>query len=325
MRSSPGSRMTSEREATTGVVFNVQRYSTEDGPGIRTTVFVKGCPMRCPWCHNPEGLRRKPELMWYGVRCIGARDCLAACPVNALTLTQEGMVIDRGLCDACGKCEEACPAAALEVIGKVRTVEDVAAEAIRDRVFYEKSGGGVTISGGEPALQLDFSRELMENLHAEGVHLALDTCGGIAWERLEPLVALADLVLFDLKIMEADAHLEHTGIPLETVLDNARYISRMGKPMWVRTPVIPGYTDSVDNIRAVARFIKEELPTVERYDLLAFNNTCDAKYRRLDMEFPLAGEGLVTEAKMVELAAAAEAEGLEVARWSGATAIEKKG
>jgi len=311
--------MSSESD-NTGVVFNVQRYSTEDGPGIRTTVFLKGCTMRCPWCHNPEGLRRNPELVWYEVRCIGARDCLQACPTGALTLTPEGMIIDRGLCDACGKCEEACPAAALEVIGKVRTAGDVAAEALRDRVFYEKSGGGVTLSGGEPALQLDFSLALMEAVRAEGVHMALDTCGGVGGERMEPLIDLADMVLFDLKIMDPQAHLEHTGVALEMVLDNARRVYEKGKTMWIRTPVIPGYTDTEENIRAIARFIREELPNVERYDLLAFNNTCDAKYRRLDMVFPLVGEDLLPEEKMTKLAEAAREEGLPVARWSGATA-----
>jgi pyruvate formate lyase activating enzyme len=228
-----------------------------------------------------------------------------------------------GRCVDCGLCEEACPAAALEVIGRERTVEEVAAEVLRDRVFYEKSGGGVTLSGGEPALQEEFSRALMEALKAEGIHLALDTCGGMAWKRLEPLVDLADLVLYDIKVMDPDAHLEYTGVPLDLVLENACRVAATGKPMWVRTPVIPGYTDAEENVRRIARFIRDQLPTVERYDLLAFNNTCDAKYRRLDLIFTLAGRGLIPEEKMERLAKAASEEGLAVARWSGATAKEK--
>jgi len=137
-----------------GITFNVQRFSTEDGPGIRTTVFLKGCPLRCAWCHNPEGISPKPELMWYDVRCIGVRDCLSACPENALELTPDGMGIDRQRCTACGACADACPAAALEVIGREWTPEEVFAEVEKDITFYETSGGGVTLSGGEPMAQL---------------------------------------------------------------------------------------------------------------------------------------------------------------------------
>jgi len=323
MKSSPGKATPSEQAGLTGIIFNLQRYSTEDGPGIRSTVFIKGCPMRCPWCHNPEGERRDPELVWYEVRCIGARDCLSACPAGALTLTAEGMVIARDKCDACGICEEACPAAALEVIGKARTAGDVAREAARDRVFYEKSGGGVTLSGGEPAIQDEFSIELIQLLKQEGIHVAVDTCGGVSWHRLQPLIDAADMILYDLKTMDAQAHLRYTGVLLELVLDNAREVARSGKTMWVRTPAVPGYTDSEDNIRAIAAFIREELPGVERYDILAFNNTCGAKYGRLDRVFHLAGEPLLAEEKMRRLAEVASEEGVATARWSGATSKGK--
>lgn len=303
----------------TGTVFNIQRHSTEDGPGIRTTVFLKGCPMRCPWCHNPEGMEPQPQLVWYEVRCIGARECLAACPQQALALTPDGVLIDRRRCDVCGDCVEACPAAALEVIGKRRTVEEVAEIALRDRVFYETSGGGVTLSGGEPSLQDAFAAALMDSLRSEGVHLALDTCGGVSWRRLAPLIELSDLVLYDLKVMDEAKHRQYTGVPLDLVLGNAREIAAAGKAMWLRTPVIPGYTDDDENIRRLARFIGDELPTAERYDLLAFNNTCVNKYRRLGQLFPLAEEALLTDDKMERLAEAARAQGLSCVRWSGMT------
>jgi pyruvate formate lyase activating enzyme len=305
--------------AITGLIFNIQRHSTEDGPGIRTTVFLKGCPMRCPWCHNPEGIEPRPQLVWYSVRCVGARNCVEVCQKGALALTKEGLVIDRKLCDACGDCVDRCPSSALEVIGKRCSVNEVAEAALRDKVFYETSGGGVTLSGGEPGLQSTFSQALMRALRREGVHVALDSCGGISWRRIEPLVQVADLVLYDLKIFDEELHLRHTAVPLGLVLDNARRVAASGKPIWIRTPVIPGYTDSSENIRKIARFIRNNLQTVERYDLLAFNNTCSAKYSRLDSRYALSEEPLVPEQKMEELAAAVREEGVGCVRWSGMT------
>jgi pyruvate formate lyase activating enzyme len=308
-----------DRSGKTGWISNVQRHSTEDGPGIRTTVFLMGCPMQCSWCHNPEGRTCDPKLVWYAPRCVGLRHCLEACPVGALTLSARGMRIDRSRCDGCGLCQGACPAEALEMLGRSRAVEEVAEEALRDRVFYDRSAGGVTLSGGEPSVQREFAAELMRRLRAEGVHVALDTCGGTAWGRLAPLVELADLVLYDLKLMDAASHRDHTGIPLEMVLENARSVAGTGKPMWVRTPVIPGITDGEENLRSVARFILSELPNVERYDLLAFNNTCVAKYRRLDWDFALEGRDLLYEATMERLAECVREEGAAFVRWSGMT------
>lgn len=303
----------------TGLIFNIQRDSTEDGPGIRTTVFLKGCSMRCPWCHNPEGIKPFPELVWYESRCIGDAKCVKACPRNAITITMDGVAIDRTRCDTCEQCAGVCPANALEVLGKSSTAAEIAAAVLRDRVFYQKSGGGVTISGGEPSLQAGFSFTLMQLIRKEGIHVALDTCGGISWETLSPLVKLADLVLYDIKLLDKEKHKRYTGISLDLVLENARNIAKQEKPMWVRTPVIPGYTDSEENIRGIARLIADKLPTVERFDILAFNNTCMMKYRRLDQPWLLEGKGPVTEKKMELLAAAAQKEGLEFVRWSGMT------
>ena len=308
-----------EENSPSGLVFNIQFHSTEDGPGIRTSIFMKGCSMHCPWCHNPEGIKMSSELIWYDVRCIGAKGCIGTCPESALALTPEGIVIDRQKCTVCGKCEIACPANALEVVGKRYSVDEIVSKAVQDRVFYKRSGGGVTFSGGEVSLQTEFVLEAMRRLKKEEIHLAVDTCGGVSWEKLNPLVELADLVLYDIKSMDKTEHLKKTGVKLELVLENAERISLMGKPMWIRTPVIPEFNDTVDNIRQTAHFIKTSLPSVQRYDILAFNNTCSVKYSRLDLSWPYIEDSLLTEDKMMELANAAENEGLDFVHWAGLT------
>jgi len=303
---------------TTGLAFNLQQFSTEDGPGIRTTVFLKGCPLRCAWCHNPEGMSPHPALTWHDIRCIGARECLRVCAENALTLAPQGMQIDRARCTVCGKCADACPAGALEVIGKQWGSAELLGELLKDRVFYETSGGGITFSGGEPMQQVDFLCELLPRCKDAGLHTALDTCGAAAWERYTRVLPFVDLVLLDLKIMDAARHQAATDVSNEIILDNARRIADTGKPMWIRTPVIPGYTDERVNIEAIARFIRDALPTVERWDLLAYTNLGKPKYHRLDLQYALEDAALLTREEMVALCCAA-AEIVPVAQWSGAT------
>lgn len=302
----------------TGVTFNVQRFSTEDGPGIRTTVFMKGCPLRCKWCHNPEGLSPQPELVWYDVRCIGARECLKVCPEDALELTPEGMRLDRELCTMCGLCPQACPAGALEVIGREWTAEALYAEVAKDKAFYETSGGGVTVSGGEPVMQAEFVEALLRLCREGGIHTALDTCGHTDWGIYERLLPFVDLVLYDLKLMDAERHREATGVYPDLVLENAKRIAQQGIPMWVRTPIVPGYTDDEDNIARLAIYIRDELSTVERWDLLAYTNLGQPKYRRLDRSYALEGTELPTRAKMEQLQTVALGGGADFAVWSGA-------
>jgi pyruvate formate lyase activating enzyme len=256
--------------------------------------------------------------MWYDGRCIAARDCLRACPVDALELTPQGMCIDRERCTACGACSQACPAGALEVIGQSWTPEALLAEVRKDAAFFQTSGGGVTLSGGEPMLQAGFVLAVSRLCRAAGLHVALDTCGAVAWARYEQVLPWVDLVLYDLKSYDANCHQASTGAGNCTILDNARRISAAGVPMWVRTPVIPGFTADIASIAALGEFIAVELPAVRRWDLLAYTNLGRPKYHRLGRPYALEDVPLLTRAEMEALHAVA-VQRVPAAVWSGAT------
>ncbi len=304
------------------LIFNIQRFSTEDGPGIRTTIFFKGCPLTCAWCHNPEGMSLKSELVWYDVRCIGCHDCLKICLKQALHAQDDRIVIDRSLCDTCGDCVEQCPGAALETIGREYSLVEVADEVIKDKSFYETSAGGVTLSGGEPLMQWRFVAALCQQLKQQNIHIALDTCGCASEKALEVILPLVDLVLLDYKLSDEQESLELTGLSLERLHKSLSLITERKIPLWVRTPVIPGATDTEENISRIAEYLANNAPTLQRYDLLAFENSCRAKYELLGLEYEYAQKELMDSERMEELAAIAASKGLLLVKWSGPTRIK---
>ncbi len=281
---------------TTGLIFDIQRFSVHDGPGIRTTVFLKGCSLRCFWCHNPEGLRMTPEVQFLPNRCIACGACVVACEHGGQHLDEHGRSFTRERCVACGKCVEACVAEALNLAGRHVTDTEVVAEVLRDRVFYEASDGGVTLSGGEPALQPDFARAILARCKAEGLHTAIETCGNVPWENLAMLLPFTDLVMMDLKQMDAEKHRAATGVGNERILANARRLAGMRVPLLLRTPVVPGVNDTPAEIAAIAAFIAELVslragagngvgPTDISWELLPFHRLAADKYRSLGLEY----------------------------------------
>ncbi len=269
-------------------------FSTRDGPGIRTTVFFKGCPLHCQWCHNPESQSLKTELMLRPHLCIACESCLAACPEGAIAVTGGVIVTDRAKCTLCGKCVEVCTAEARAIVGREMTVGEVMAEVEKDVSFYDQSGGGVTFSGGEALLQPAFLLDLLRSCKQKGIHTALDTSGAAAWKVIEQVRPYVDLFLYDLKALDERVHRNFTGVSNRLILANLRRLSALGHKIVLRVPLIPGVNDSPEAMAAIGSFAVS-LPHLDGLEVLPYHQAGVEKYHRLEKEYAL--EGLLPPSK----------------------------
>jgi len=307
----------------TGLVFNIQRFSIHDGPGIRTTVFLKGCAMQCFWCHNPEGRHPYPEVGYAADRCIACGNCVVACPHNAHVMENGTHIFLRERCQSSGECIATCYSGALTLNGTLMTVDQIMNEVLRDRAFYESSQGGVTLSGGEPTFDSSFARAILERCKVEGLHTAIETCGYSPWAALEALLPVTDLIMMDLKLFTPEKHQAATGISNERILANARKLALTGMSIIFRTPIVPMLNDSDDEFGKIASFVRSLIdlrhgngatrirtPDIT-YELLTFHKLASDKYRSLGLEYRASHINPLAKPRMQELVALARAQGID--------------
>lgn len=270
-----------------GTIFDIKRFAVHDGPGIRTTVFFKGCPLKCWWCHNPEGTSIKPDLMFFEFKCMGCKTCANVCPLNAITFENNTQIIDRTICDYCGKCSNICPTEALKLVGREITADELIHEVEKDILLYDNSGGGVTFSGGDPLFQHQFLKEVLKECKRRDLHTVLDTSGYATEEAFNSVVDYVDLFLYDLKLFDDEEHRKYTGVSNRPIKDNLQRLVSIGrgKDVILRFPIIPGITDTQKNIRDLVEFVSS-LKGINEIDLLPFHDVSE-KFNRLDLEYKM--------------------------------------
>ncbi|MDR0851823.1 MAG: glycyl-radical enzyme activating protein [Clostridiales Family XIII bacterium] len=310
-------------------LLDIQRMSSEDGPGLRTTAFLKGCSLACTWCHNPESISMKGEVLWHRARCMGCSGCAEDCPQGGISLNEDRLTIDRSRCLGCFTCMRSCPTGAIEAKGEEISEEQLCAELLKDRAYFG-ADGGVTLSGGEALLQKE-SICLLRMLKESGVNTAVDTCGQIGTDTLREALPYTDVLLYDVKIADSGRHKQFTGASNELILKNlsvaADWTAKGGR-LWIRTPIIPGATDSDENIRDIGEILAalpKSTETIERWELCAFNNLCESKYDSLEKTWIFRNVPLIAKERMNTLAGIACASGAcGDIRITGATASERE-
>jgi len=268
-----------------GIIFDVKKYAIDDGPGIRTTVFFKGCPLRCWWCHNPEGQVLEPELMYKRNRCNGCDECVTNCPKDAISRVSQYVSVNREQCNLCGKCSLGCPSDALMIVGKKMEVGEVVKEIEKDVLFYDESEGGVTFSGGEPLFQLDFLNALLEECGKRNISTAVDTCGYASYETIDKIRDKVDLFLYDIKMMDDEKHRKYTGVSNKPILENFKKLTENGSNLLIRFAIIPGINDDEDNITKTAEFILSH--GINQINLLPYHRAGIEKYKSLNKAYKI--------------------------------------